>query len=89
MLKLIPRHRFHVPHGLAMAGALLLLASTVTGVGSALQTEPGQTVATANSYVAEREANATRQSAESVEAVQQAPVKKNGRFRINLFLFRR
>ena len=89
MLKLIPRHRFHVPHGLAMAGALLLLASAVTGVGGALQSQPAPTVTTASSYLAEREADTGRSSADSVEAVQQAPVKKKARFKINLFLFRR
>jgi hypothetical protein len=89
MLKLTPRRRFHVPHGLAMAGALLLLASTVTGVGSALQTQPGQPVATASSLLAEREANGDRQPTDSMEAVQPAPIKKKGRFKVNLFLFRR
>jgi hypothetical protein len=89
MLKLIPRHRFHVPHGLAMAGALLLLASTVTGVGSALQTQPGQQVAAASSVLAEREADAAAPSADSVEAVQKAPIRKKGRFKVNPFLFRR
>jgi hypothetical protein len=68
-----------------MAGALLLLASTVTGVGSALQTQPAQQ-AVAASLLAEREAETGRQSAESV---QQAPIKKNGRFKVNLFRFRR
>jgi acyl-coenzyme A thioesterase PaaI-like protein len=89
MLKLIPRHRLRVPHGLAMAGALLLLASTVTGVGGALQTEPGQAAAGASTYLAEREADSGRQSADSLEAVRQAPAKKKTRFKINLFLFRR
>jgi acyl-coenzyme A thioesterase PaaI-like protein len=89
MLKLIPRHRFHVPHGLAMAGALLLLASTVTGVGSALQTQPGQQAVAASSLLAEREADAGAQSADSVEAVQKTSIKKEARFKVNLFLFRR
>ena len=89
MLKLIPRHRFHVPHGLAMAGALLLLASTVTGVGGSLQNQPGQPLASASSILAEPEADAGRQAPESMEAVKQAPVKKNRRFKVNLFLFRR
>jgi hypothetical protein len=89
MLKLIPRHRFHVPHGLAMAGALLILASTVTGLGSTLQNQPGQPVASANSVLAESEADAGRQGPESMEAVQPAPVKKKARFKINLFHFRR
>jgi hypothetical protein len=89
MLKLIPRHRIHVPHGLAMAGALLLLVSTVTGLGSALETQPGQPTAAASTLLTEPAANAGTQTTESVEAVRPAPIKNKGRFKVNLFLFRR
>ena len=89
MVRLKPRYRLHLPHGLAMAGALLLLASTVTGVGSAMQSGPGQPLATASAMVGERDADAAGQSSDSVEAVKQVPVKKSKRFRVNLFLFRR
>ena len=84
MLKLIPRSRRRIPHGVAVVGALLLLASTVTGVGRNLQDSPSQPIAVA-ATVASENGPAT---AETVDAAKPPAVKKNKRFRVNLFLFR-
>jgi hypothetical protein len=89
MVRLKPRYKLHLPHGLAMAGALLLLASTVTGVGSALQSGQGQPLASTSTMIGEHEADAPGQSSDSVEAVRQVPVKKTKGFKLKLFLFRR
>lgn len=83
MLKLIPRHRFQVPHGLAAVGALLLLVSTVTGFGTALNLQQ-----TENAPAAPFVTSSEMEAAESADAVAQPPVKQKKRFRINLFLFR-
>lgn len=83
MLKLIPRHRFQVPHGLAVVGALLLLVSTVTGFGTTLSSQQTESAAAAP-YVSSSE----METAQSADAVPQPPVKQKQRFRINLFLFR-
>lgn len=85
MMRLMPRHRHNVPHGLAIVGALLLLASTVTGVGKALQPAPHQHAA----LVATEAVGSDAESAapEPVDAVPHPAVKKK-RFRVNLFLFR-
>jgi len=83
MLKLMPRNRLQVPHGLAVVGALLLLVSTVTGFGSALNSQRAENMAAAP-FVTTSEMEAS----ESADAVPQPPVKQKKRFRINLFLFR-
>ena len=48
MMNLIHRHRTHIPNGLAVLAAVLLLVSSVYGVQSAQSAEPTaqQTVAT-------------------------------------------
>ena len=38
MMHLLPHHRIHIPNGLAMFAALLLLISSVTGFGTNQQT---------------------------------------------------
>ena len=40
MLNLIPHHRFHVPNGLAMLAAVLLLVSSVAGFNSDPELNP-------------------------------------------------
>lgn len=87
MLKLIPRYRLQVPHGLAVVGALLLLASTVTGFGTTLNSQTAEHAAPA-SLVTGSEADSAESGDPAAAALQQAPVKQKKRFRINLFLFR-
>jgi hypothetical protein len=83
-----PRYRPQVPHGLAILGALLLLAGTVTGVGSQLHAPSSEPALAATAYSASTDPNAAGRPEDSVEAMAQHPVKKSKRFKINLFLFR-
>jgi len=51
MLNLVPHNRLHVPNGLAMLAAVLLLVSIVTGIGSSSEisssgVDAGQSVKT-------------------------------------------
>jgi len=87
MLKLRPRYRLQVPHGLAAIGALLLLASTVTGFGTALNSQSPENSAPM-SFVASGEVEPAESADAGEAAIQPAPVKQKKRFRINLFLFR-
>jgi len=89
MLKRTPRYRLQVPHGLAILGALLLLAGTVTGLGGTQrhpEVAPGLAVA---GYAPAGESEAADRVAEPVESMHQAPLRKSKRFKVNLFLFRR
>ena len=88
MLRIRPRYRLQVPHGLAVVGALLLLASTVTGVGSALNTRQAENTALP-ALVSSSEMESAESASNSVDTVPQAPVKQKKRFKVNLFLFRR
>ena len=88
MIRLNPRYRPQVPHGLAIVGALLLLAGTVTGVGNGF--DPSRIEATAASTrVSGGDMDAVESSRDSTEAIQTSPVKQQKRFKMNLFLFRR
>jgi hypothetical protein len=89
MLRRNPRYKLQVPHGLAILGALLLLAGTVTGLGSALQTNPAQTGLAASAEMANPEPDSANRAAGAVDSIPQAQIKKNKRFKVNLFLFRR
>jgi len=89
MLRRNPRYRLQIPRGLAILGALLLLAGTVTGLGGTHrhpEAEPGLAAA---SYVPSGESDATDRVADPVESMHQAPLRKSKRFKVNLFLFRR
>jgi hypothetical protein len=83
-----PRYRLQVPHGLAILGALLLLAGTVTGVGGTLHSPSSEPALAATGYASSAESNGVNRPAEPVESMAQPPVKKHKRFKINLFLFR-
>jgi hypothetical protein len=87
MLRLTPRYRLQVPHGLAIVGALLLLAGTVAGVGNGFNAPPGNS-ATATTFVAGGDMDTADSSPGSMETIPQTPVKQKKRFKINLFLFR-
>jgi len=89
MLRLNPRYRLQVPHGLAMIGALLLLTSTLASVGATLYSGGPQDPAATVSLVSDGELGATEPAADTADAIIQPPVKQKGRFRIHLFLFRR
>jgi len=89
MLRRNPRYKLQIPHGLAILGALLLLAGTVTGVGGALQSHPAQHGLAATSEMASAEADTANRTNGPVDSIPQAQVKKNKRFKVNLFLFRR
>ena len=88
MLRLTPRYRLQIPNGLAIIGALLLLAGTVTSFGTALNTPPGESAA-ANTLVASGDMDASESSPEALDTVSQAPASQKKRFKVNLFLFRR
>ena len=83
MFKVTPRSRQRIPHGVAVVGALLLLASTVTGVSRNVQESPSQPIAVAATMTSENGPAA----ADTVDAAKPPAVKKK-RFRVNLFLFR-
>ena len=89
MLRRNPRYKLQVPHGLAILGALLLLAGTAMGLGGALQSQPSQSALVAAGGVASGEPDAAGRTSEQVESIPQAQLRKNKRFKVNLFLFRR
>jgi len=89
MLRRNPRYRLQVPHGLAILGALLLLAGTVTGLGGTLRYPAAEPGLAAAGYVPSSESDAADRVADPVESMHQAPLKKSQRFKVNLFLFRR
>jgi hypothetical protein len=89
MLRLKPRYKPHVPHGLAILGAILLLTSTVAGIGGAWQAPSRQSVADTSEFVSGNESDIAEAPSDSVEALPQAPVSRHERFKMNLFLFRR
>jgi len=89
MLRRNPRYKLQVPHGLAVLGTLLVLAGTATGVGGTLQSQPSQSALVAAGQVASGEADAAGRTSEQVESMPQAQLRKNNRFKVNLFLFRR
>jgi hypothetical protein len=89
MLRLKPRYKLHVPHGLAILGAILLLTSTAAGIGGAWQAPARQSVADTADFVSGRESDVAETSSDSVETIPQAPGTSRGRFKMNLFLFRR
>ena len=82
MLKLIRIRKWHVPNALAVAAALLLLASSLAGLGS-----PAQPVEAGYSLAASQPASAGQAEA-APQPLTQAPVKKARKFRVHLFLFR-
>jgi len=88
MLRLTPRYRLQVPNGLAIIGALLLLAGTVTGLGNTWNAQPGESVA-ATTRVTSGDLDATESSPEALDTAPKAPVSQKKRFKVNLFLFRR
>jgi len=88
MLRRNPRYKLQVPHGLAILGALLVLAGTATGLGGTLQSQPSQSVLVAAGQVASGEADAAGRTAEPVESMPQSQLRNNKRFKVNLFLFR-
>jgi hypothetical protein len=88
MLRLKPRYRLQVPHGLAMVGALLLLAGTVTGVGNGLPS-PKLEATAAPAIVNGGERESVESSVDAVEAIPPAPMTQKKRLKMNLFLFRR
>jgi len=89
MLILKPSYRLQVPHGLAIVGALLLLASTVIGVGSAFKAPQIETTAATASLVTDNDVDARESVPDAADTVPQAPLQQKKRFRTNLFLFRR
>jgi len=89
MLRLNPRYRLQVPHGLAVVGALLLFASTLAGVGATLYSGSPQDPTASVSLVSGEEHGASMPAAETTDTMPQPPVKQKKRLRINLFLFRR
>jgi len=88
MLRLTPRYRPQVPHGLAIVGALLLLAGTMAGVGNGFNAPPGNS-AKATTFVAGGDMDTADSASDSMESIPQTPVKQKKRFQMNLFLFRR
>jgi len=89
MLRRNPRYKLQVPHGLAILGALLLIAGTVTGIGGTLQPQSAQSALVAAGQVPSGESDASGRASEPVESMPQAQLRKNKRFKVNLFLFRR
>jgi hypothetical protein len=82
MLKPIRIRKWRIPNALAIAAALLLLASSLAHVeGPTPAGEAGMSLATLQPASVE-----PAQSAHTPLA--QAPVKKTPKFRVNLFLFR-
>ena len=88
MLRRNPRYTLQVPHGLAILGALLLLAGTVTGLGGTLPSHSTPSGLAATGEMASPEPDAANRRG-PVDSISQAQVKKNKRFKVNLFLFRR
>ena len=82
MLKLTPIRKKRVPNALAIAGALLLLVSTLAGV------ERPDSPAEATASLAGTAAETVIQPVASPEALDQANAKQARKFRVNLFLFR-
>jgi len=89
MLRRNPRYKPQIPHGLAILGALLLLTGTVTGLGGVLQSQSLQPGLAATSEVASAESDTANRATGAVDSLPQSQVKKNKRFKVNLFLFRR
>jgi hypothetical protein len=89
MMRLSPHYRLRVPNGLAIAGAFLLLASTLAGVNDAPMSQVEQEIASVESVLTDNPAETTAATAEAIEAVPQPAVIKHKRFKVNLFLFRR
>jgi hypothetical protein len=89
MFRRTPRYKLQVPHGLAILGALLMLAGTATGLGGTLQSQSSQSALVAAAEVASGESAAVGRTSEPVESIPQAQLRKNKRFKVNLFLFRR
>ena len=79
MMKLLPHHRLHIPNGLAMLAALLLLISSVTGVkNSAEDQHAGDGVA----------AQTRVEASENSDIADTAMPKRRG-LNLGLLLFRR
>jgi hypothetical protein len=89
MLRRNPRYKLQVPHGLAILGVLLLLAGTVTGIGGSLQPQSAQPALVATGQMPSGESDASSRTSEPGESIPQAQLRKNKRFKVNLFLFRR
>lgn len=80
MLKLNRIRKWHVPNTLAIAAALLLLASSLAGVE-----RPAKPFESGASLAASQPASVGQPEAAPLA---QAPVKKARKFRVSLFLFR-
>ena len=89
MLRLSPRYRLQVPHGLAVIGALLLLASTLGGIGSAVYPGTPEDAPATAGLVSDGEHGASQPAADAASVIPQPAVKQKKHFRIKLFLFRR
>ena len=79
MTKLRPRHRFHLPNGMAIFAALLLLISSVVGFEVDQEAYPSGHEATASASV---------ESTES-DAINDAANHKSRGLNLGLLLFRR
>jgi hypothetical protein len=82
MLKLTPIRKKRIPNTLAIAGALLLLVSTLAGV------ERPDSPAESTVSLAGTAAETMVQPTAAPEPLGQAPAKQARKFRVNLFLFR-
>lgn len=88
MFRLHPHYRLKVPHSFAILGALLILASTLTGVGGTQRVPFGESAADVSSMVSVDESDGARSSPDAVEPVNRSSMNKSRHFRVNLFLFR-
>jgi hypothetical protein len=82
MLKLIRIRKRHVPNTLAVAAALLLLASSLARVESPVR--PGE----AGASLAVSQPASTGHPEAASQPLAHAPLKKARKFRVSLFLFR-
>ena len=79
MLHLLPHHRIHIPNGLAMLAALLLLVSSVAGYGTSQEIQsPGHDA----SHSAQIESN-------QGDSISDATGPKRRALNLGLLLFRR
>jgi hypothetical protein len=82
MLKLIRIRKWHVPNALAVAAALLLVASSLAGV------EQPADPADAAVSLADAPADVAPRHEAGLQPLAQASHKQTRKFRVNLFLFR-
>lgn len=89
MLRRNPRYKLQLPHRFALLGALLIMAGTITGLGSSLPSPSARPEFVSTVQATPGQAEAAGRAAEPVESIPQSQVHKNRRFKVNLFLFRR